>query len=95
MPDRRVTQEERFEEMERRQAEQAYERQQKEGGDGTEQAQAEYCGAFVEYLLKGENGVSVENRKLFESRAGLSGLAGGVLVPAISSARFRSWMPRK
>lgn len=77
--DRKVTQEERFEEMERRQAEQAYERQQKDEGkdDGTE-----YRGAFVEYLLKGENGVSAENRKLFESRAGLSGLAGGVLVPS-------------
>ncbi|MDL2319818.1 phage major capsid protein [Alistipes sp. OttesenSCG-928-B03] len=77
--DKKVGQEERFEEMERRQAEQAYERQQKDEGkdDGTE-----YRGAFVEYLLKGENGVSAENRKLFESRAGLSGLAGGVLVPA-------------
>ena len=77
--DRKVTQEERFEEMERRQAEQAYERQQKDEGkdDGTE-----YRGSFVEYLLKGENGVSAENRKLFESRAGLSGLAGGVLVPS-------------
>nr|DAI17385.1 MAG TPA: major capsid protein [Caudoviricetes sp.] len=77
--DRKVGQEERFEEMERRQAEQAYERQQKEEGkdDGTE-----YRGAFVEYLVKGENGVSADNRKLFESRAGLSGLAGGVLVPS-------------
>lgn len=77
--DRSVRQEERFEEMERRQAEQAYERQQKEEGkdDGTE-----YRDAFVEYLSKGENGISAENRQLFESRAGLSGLAGGVLVPA-------------
>nr|DAS16079.1 MAG TPA: major capsid protein [Caudoviricetes sp.] len=77
--DRKVGQEERFEEMERRQAEQVFERQQKDEGkdDGTE-----YRGAFVEYLLKGENGVTAENRKLFESRAGLSGLAGGVLVPA-------------
>lgn len=77
--DKKVGQEERFEEMEKRQAQQAFERQQKDEGkdDGTE-----YRGAFVEYLLKGENGVSAENRKLFESRAGLSGLAGGVLVPA-------------
>ncbi|GAB0481661.1 hypothetical protein KML24007_04070 [Alistipes indistinctus] len=77
--DRKVGQEERFEEMERRQAEQAFERQQSAEGkdDGTE-----YRGAFVEYLAKGEQGVSAENRKLFESRAGLSGLAGGVLVPS-------------
>lgn len=81
--DRKVGQEERFEEMERRQAEQAYQRQQKDEDkdDGTE-----YRGAFVEYLLKGENGVSAENRKLFESRAGLSGLAGGVLVPSTLSS---------
>lgn len=77
--DRKVTQQEQFEEMERRQAEQAHESRQVDEGkdDGTE-----YRGAFVEYLLKGENGVSAENRRLFESRAGLSGLAGGVLVPA-------------
>lgn len=77
--DRKVGQEERFEEMERRQAEQAFEHQQTEEGkdDGTE-----YRGAFVEYLMKGEQGVSAENRKRFEDRAGLSGLAGGVLVPA-------------
>lgn len=77
--DSRVGQEERFEEMERRQAEQAFERQQKEEGkDGG----TEYRSAFVEYLVKGENGVSAENRRVFENRAGLSGLAGGVLVPS-------------
>ena len=79
MADRKVEQEERFEELERRQAEQSYERQH--AADGNDDP-AEYRGAFVEYLLKGENGVSAENRHRFEQRAGITGLAGGVLVPA-------------
>ena len=77
--DRKVEQEERFEELERRQAEQSYERQH--AADGNDDS-AEYRGAFVEYLLKGENGVSAENRHRFEQRAGITGLAGGVLVPS-------------
>ena len=76
--DRKVGQEERFEDMERRQAEQVFERQKEEGKDDA----AEYRSAFAEYLFKGEQGVSAENRKRFEDRAGLSGLSGGVLVPA-------------
>lgn len=77
--DRKVEQEERFEELERRQAEQSYERRHEaESNDDPE----EYRGAFVEYLLKGENGVSAENRHRFEQRAGITGLAGGVLVPS-------------
>lgn len=77
--DRKVEQEERFEELERRQAEQSYER--RHAADGNDDP-AEYRGAFVEYLLKGENGVSAENRHRFEQRAGITGLAGGVLVPS-------------
>lgn len=77
--DRKVEQEERFEELERRQAEQSYERQY--AADGNDDP-AEYRSAFVEYLLKGENGVSAENRHRFEERAGITGLAGGVLVPS-------------
>lgn len=77
--DRKVEQEERFEELERRQAEQSYER--RHAADGNDDP-AEYRSAFVEYLLKGENGVSAENRHRFEQRAGITGLAGGVLVPS-------------
>ncbi len=77
--DKRVKQEEVYQEMERRQAEQAHE--QRQNGEGKDDG-AEYRSAFVEYLSKGENGVSAENRQLFESRAGITGLAGGVLVPS-------------
>lgn len=79
MADRKVEQEERFEELERRQAEQSYEH--RHATDGNDDP-AEYRSAFVEYLLKGENGVSAENRHRFEQRAGITGLAGGVLVPS-------------
>lgn len=77
--DRKVEQEEHFEELERRQAEQSYERQH--AADSNDDP-AEYRGAFVEYLFKGENGVSAENCHRFEQRACISGLAGGILVPS-------------
>lgn len=77
--DKLVEQEERYQELQSRQAEQTFERQKNMGEkDGKD---AEYRFAFVEYLMKGENGVSAENRKVFEERAGLSGVSGGVLVP--------------
>ncbi len=89
--DRSVGQEERFQEMESRQLEQAYQRQQAAAGDGANGTggaptqEQEYRSAFVEYLLKGEN-VTPDNRKLFEARAGITGLAGGVLVPTSLAA---------
>ncbi len=81
--DQRVQQEERFEEMESRQAEQAYQtRQSADGKDGDKAKETEYRAAFVEYLMKGENGIGADERKRFEERAGISGVAGGVLVPS-------------
>ncbi len=81
--DQRVQQEERFEEMESRQAEQAYQsRQTADGKDGDKAKDTEYRAAFVEYLMKGENGIGADERKRFEERAGISGVAGGVLVPS-------------
>jgi HK97 family phage major capsid protein len=80
--DQRVSEEERFQEIEQRQLEQSIESrmaggESAEGNPGQEQ---EYRSAFVEYLLKGQN-VTDQNRKIFEARAGITGLAGGVLVP--------------
>ena len=83
-----VRQEERFEEIERRQAEQSYERGQAAGDKGTQGNAAkdqEYRSAFVEYLFKGENGVSAESRKRFEERAGITGVA--VRRPSRNSER--------
>jgi len=96
-----VRQEERFEEIERRQAEQTYERGQATGSQGggsgsdpngkgngapgTTAKDQEYRSAFVEYLFKGENGVSAESRKRFEERAGITGVA--VRRPSRNSER--------
>jgi HK97 family phage major capsid protein len=80
--DQRVSEEERFQEIEQRQLEQSIEgRMAGAGGaEGNPSQEQEYRSAFVEYLLKGQN-VTDQNRKLFEARAGITGLAGGVLVP--------------
>ena len=76
--DRAVESEERFVEIERRQAEQNYERT----SEGLESRTAEeYRSAFRDYLMRGASGISAESLKLFEQRAGISGLSAGVLVP--------------
>ncbi len=94
--DRTVAQEERFQEMEFRQAEQAYERKHgptrgsagngchssgRAGAVGDSATDAEYRTAFDNYLLSGEPGIASAERKLFEQRAGIGGVSGGVLVP--------------
>lgn len=83
--DQAVEQEERFQEVERKQAEQAHERttqqteeQRTAAGKALEE---EYRTAFGEYLLRGATGISPESRTLFETRAGITGLNGGVIVP--------------
>ena len=70
--DRAVEAEERYVEIERRQAERQYSDSQAD----------EYRSAFRNYLKHGATGVSSENRALFEQRAGITGLSAGVLVPA-------------
>lgn len=93
--DRMVAQEERFQEMEFRQAEQAYEQKHgaaiggagsgrhssRRAGAGDSATDAEYSTAFDNYLLSGEPGVTPDQRKIFEQRAGIAGVSGGVLVP--------------
>lgn len=76
--DRNVQKEERFQDIEKRQAEQAFQRNA-DAGDG--KADTEYRSAFTDYLMNGEGGITTERRKLFEQRAGIAGVAGGVLVP--------------
>lgn len=80
--DRTVEAEERYVEIERRQAERQYAaRETTDNGSG--QQADEYRSAFRDYLQHGATGVSPESRALFEQRAGLTGLSAGVLVPAI------------
>lgn len=79
--DRAVEAEERYVEIERRQAERQYAARGTTGSDSDSQAD-EYRSAFRNYLKHGATGVSSENRALFEQRAGITGLSAGVLVPA-------------
>ncbi|MFR9495569.1 MAG: phage major capsid protein [Rikenellaceae bacterium] len=74
--DNAVTQEERFEEVQRKQLEQRVDSQT---ANATED---EYRSAFTEYLLRGSGGISAEQIRMFEQRAGLSGLNGGVIIPS-------------
>ncbi len=73
--DKAVEQEERFESVQRKQME---ERVEQTADKNQEQ---EYRSAFTEYLLRGSGGLSSEHIKMFESRAGLTGLSGGVIIP--------------
>lgn len=79
--DRAVEAEERYVDIERRQAEQEYARQTS-GEQLDERRAEEYRTAFRDYLLRGAADISPEHRALFEQRAGITGLSGGVVVPS-------------
>lgn len=83
--DKAVEAEERFVDLERRQAEQTIEREQHQTEEQRttvgKQLEEEYRTAFAEYLLRGANGITPDNRSLIEKRAGITGLNGGVIVP--------------
>lgn len=78
--DKSVEAEERFEEIERRQAEQQFEERTTTTADAS-QPTDEYRAAFQNYLLRGASGISPEHQSLFEKRAGITGLTAGVIVP--------------
>lgn len=78
--DKAVEQEERFQDVQRRQLEEREELREQTSTD------EEYRSAFSAYLLNGANGITHEERALFEKRAGLSGLSGGVIVPSSLSS---------
>lgn len=79
--DRAVEAEERYVDIERRQAEQEYARQTS-GEQPDERRAEEYRTAFRDYLLRGAADISSEHRTLFEQRADITGLSGGVIVPS-------------
>lgn len=74
--DKAVEAEERFVEIHRKQAETVSQRT--EGVN----AEDEYRSAFRDYLLHGAQGISAEQRAIFESRDTLQGLSAGVLIPS-------------
>jgi len=77
--DKAVEAEERFQQIQQRQAEQQVEDR---GNTSDEQAAAEHRQAFADYLLNGVSGISAQNRAIIERRDGITGLAGGVIIPS-------------
>ncbi len=77
--DQAVEAEERFVDIERRQAQQQHEQTHRTATSGE---QEEYRSAFRDYLLHGATGITAESRALFEQRAGITGLSAGVIVPS-------------
>lgn len=78
--DKAVEAEERYEEIERRQAEQQFEQRTNTPQPDPKQSD-EYRSAFQSYLLRGATGITPEHREQFEKRAGITGLSAGVIVP--------------
>lgn len=81
--DKAVEAEERFAEISRKQAEKEVAQRDRTIG---QQLGEEYRKAFGDYLLNGMHGISPESRATFEQRAGISGLAAGVLIPSTLAA---------
>lgn len=82
--DSAVEAEERFLQIQQRQTEQQTENR---GNSSDEHAAEEHRQAFADYLLNGVSGISAQNKAIIEKRDGISGLAGGVIIPnSISSA---------
>lgn len=74
--DTKVSDEERFLEIQRKQI------SARANVQATKNDDSQYRSAFTEYLVRGESGVSSESRAILESREGISGLAKGVITPS-------------
>ena len=76
--DKAVEAEERFMDIQRKQAE-----QEVAGRDSLlgQTIGEEYRRAFGDYLLNGASGISSESRATIEQRAGIAGLSGGLIIP--------------
>ena len=76
--DKAVEAEERFVDIQRKQAEQEVAKRDFYIGDLLGE---QYRKAFADYILNGASGISPESRATIEQRAGIAGLAGGVTIP--------------
>ena len=76
--DKAVEAEERFMDIQRKQAEQEVSRRDSLLGQTIGE---EYRRAFGDYLLNGASGISSESRATIEQRAGIAGLSGGLIIP--------------
>lgn len=79
--DEAVEAEERFVDIQRKQAEERYQQVRPDNSKNEEREQAEYRSAFNDYILNGANGISTESRAIIAQRDKLAGLSAGVLIP--------------
>lgn len=76
--DKAVEAEERYVDIQRKQAEEEVAKRDFYIGDLLGE---QYRKAFADYILNGASGISPESRATIEQRAGIAGLAGGVTIP--------------
>ena len=79
--DTAVEAEERFMDIQRKQAEDRYQQLRPDNTHNEEREAAEYRSAFEDYILNGANGISAESRTIITQRDKLAGLSAGVLIP--------------
>lgn len=83
--DKAVEAEERFVDIQRKQAEQEVAKRDFYTGDLLGE---QYRKAFADYILNGASGISPESRATIEQRAGIAGLAGGVTIPSLLASEI-------
>lgn len=83
--DKAVEAEERFVDIQRKQAEEEVAKRDFYIGDLLGE---QYRKAFADYILNGASGISPESRATIEQRAGIAGLAGGVTIPSLLASEI-------
>ena len=83
--DKAVEAEERFVDIQRKQAEEEVAKRDFYIGDLLGE---QYRKAFADYILNGASGISPESRATIEQRAGITGLVGGVTIPSLLASEI-------
>lgn len=83
--DKAVEAEERFVDIQRKQAEEEVTKRDFQLGDRLGE---QYRKAFADYILNGASGISPESRATIEQRAGITGLVGGVTIPSLLASEI-------
>ena len=83
--DKAVEAEERYVDIQRKQAEEEVAKRDFYIGDLLGE---QYRKAFADYILNGASGISPESRATIEQRAGITGLVGGVTIPSLLASEI-------
>lgn len=83
--DKAVEAEERYVDIQRKQAEEEVAKRDFLLGDRLGE---QYRKAFADYILNGASGISPESRATIEQRAGITGLVGGVTIPSLLASEI-------